>query len=173
MRIGHNDPAKYHEAKNCHHGAGSIHYMSLWEDFKTNWIFIHRGVLPPGTGIGNHFHDNCEEMYVIFDNAVRSTHNGNTAELKGGAMVPCCMGETHGMYNHTDKVTQFMNLGVAGLDGKYDGRNLEDSLKDAQPGPADKLPVRYIDRGKLILSVGPVHKGKGKLMFRRIWSRSA
>jgi len=170
MRIGHTDPAKYHEAKSCHNGAGAIYYMSLWDDFETNWMFIHRGVLPPKSGIGHHFHDNCEEMYVIFDNAARFTHNGNTAELKAGAMSPCCVGESHGIYNHTGNNTQFMNLGVAGPGGEYDCRNLDDSLENARPGPADKLPVRYIDRDELVISVGPVHAGKGKLEFRRIWS---
>jgi len=170
MLIGHTDPAKYHEARGCHEGAGAIYYMSLWDKFETNWMFIHRGFLPPKSGIGLHFHDNCEEMYVIFDNGVRSTHNNNTADLTGGSMVPCLTGESHGMYNHTDKITQFMNLGVAGLDGKYDCRNLNDSLENSIPGPSDKLPVRYIDSSKLELTSGLVHAGKGRLKFRRIWS---
>lgn len=169
MLIGHTDPAKYHEARGCHEGAGAIYYMSLWDKFETNWMFIHRGFLPPKSGIGLHFHDNCEEMYVIFDNGVRSTHN-NTADLTGGSMVPCLTGESHGMYNHTDKITQFMNLGVARLDGKYDCRNLNDSLENSIPGPSDKLPVRYIDSSKLELTSGLVHAGKGRLKFRRIWS---
>ncbi len=170
MRIGHTDPDKYHEARNCHHGAGSIRYMSLWDDFETPWMFIHRGVMPPGTGMGHHFHDNCEEMYIIFDNAVRSTHNANTADLTRGAMVPCCIGESHGMYNHTDHDTQFMNLGVAGADGRYDCRNLNDDLVDKRPGSADKIPVRYIHRDEFMIFGGPVHEGKGRLAFRRIWS---
>jgi len=170
MRIGHTDPDRFHESKNCHHGAGTIYYMSLWDEFETHWMFIHRGVMPPGTGIGHHFHDNCEEMYVILSNAARFTHNGNTADLTAGAMVPCCMGESHGIYNHTDYGTQYINLGVAGADGKYDCRNLNDSLEDALPGPTDRLPVRYIDLSKLMISGGPAHDGKGKLDFRRIWS---
>ncbi len=77
MDFGRNDTSKYFEAKNCHSGAGTIKLMSLWEKFETPWMFIHRGILPPKTGIGHHFHDRCEEMYVIFNGSSYFTHNGN------------------------------------------------------------------------------------------------
>jgi len=170
MRFGRNDPAKYSEAKHCHHGAGTLHYMSLCDDFETPWMFIHSGVLPPGSGIGHHFHDNCEEMYVIFDNAARFVYNGHATDLAGGAMGPCYAGDSHGIYNHTDRDTQWMNLGVGDLDGNYDNRDLNDNLDSVAPGPADKVPARYISRDELTLAGGPVHAGKGQLKFRRIWS---
>ena len=170
MRFGRNDTAEYHEAKHCHHGARTIYYMSLWDEFETPWMFIHRGVIPPGAGIGHHFHDNCEEMYVILDNAARFVHNGNAADMTAGAMVPCYAGDSHGLYNHTDSDTQFINLGVGDVDGRYDNRDLEDNLEGAVPGSTDMLPSDYIDRDRLTLAGGAVHGGKGQLKFRRIWS---
>ena len=82
MRIAHFDQSKLHDAKNCHSGAGILRYMGLLDsnDFETPWMFIHRGILMPKSGIGYHAHDNCEEMFVIFDNTARFTHNGSTGD---------------------------------------------------------------------------------------------
>ncbi len=174
MRIGRNDPKQYHESKNCHHGAGTICYMGLLDndDFKTNWSFIHRGILLPKGGIGNHAHDGFEEMYIIFDNAARFTHNGHTAELVGAVTVPCRMGESHGIYNHTDADTQFMNLGVAGPSGSYDCRDFEDDLINAEVGPEDNLPVGWLDKS-ILRYTGPAHGGKGEIGFREVWGHQA
>lgn len=170
MDFGRTDPSKFFEAKNCHSGAGTILLMSLWDKFETPWMFIHRGVLPPKSGIGHHFHDNCEEMYVIFNGSAQFTHNGNTAELSAGAMGPCFAGDSHGIYNHTDEVIQFINFGVGDKDGKYDNRDLGESLENMKLTTPDKIPHQFIDRNKLLEIDGTVHKGKGKLKFRRIWS---
>ena len=69
-RIAHTDPAKYRHSKRIHGGAeGGLNYMTLFRNktLETNLIFLHRGVLPPGGGIGHHFHYQMEEMFVIFD----------------------------------------------------------------------------------------------------------
>ena len=73
---------------------GHILIKGLWgEDaFETPWWFVHYAVLPPGGGIGHHRHDECEEMFTILDNAAQFTHNGRTAEVVGGATVPCRKG---------------------------------------------------------------------------------
>jgi mannose-6-phosphate isomerase-like protein (cupin superfamily) len=172
MDFGRTDPSKYFEAKNCHSGAGTIHFMSLWDKFETPWMFIHRGVFPPKTGIGHHFHDHCEEMYVIFNGSARFTHNGDTAELSAGAMGPCFAGDSHGIYNHTDENVQFMNLGVGDINGKYDNRELNDSLENALVTSPDKIPFQYIDI-KQLAEIEGAHQGKGKLKFRRIWSHES
>jgi mannose-6-phosphate isomerase-like protein (cupin superfamily) len=173
MDFGRNDPSKYFEAKNCHSGAGTIKLMSLWDKFDTTWMFIHRGVLPPKSGIGHHFHDNCEEMYVIFNGSALFTNNGYTGEFKSGAMVPCFAGESHGIHNHTDEDIQFINFGVGDENGKYDNRDLGESLEKNVPDSPDKIIMRYIDRGQLAEEIGSVHQGKGKLLFRRIWSHES
>ena len=181
MNFGRNDTSRYFEAKNCHSGAGTIKLMSLWEKFETPWMFIHRGILPPKTGIGHHFHDRCEEMYVIFNGSSYFTHNGNTAEFNAGAMAPCFAGDSHGIYNPTDQVIQFMNLGVGDENRKYDNRDLNESLDNALPSSPDKVPcdaiakaqIRYFDRNLLTEIEGKVHQGKGKLLFRRIWSHES
>jgi len=56
-RIAHNDPAKYHH-DSAHDGAGSLDFIALFgaSDLNTNLQFLHRGVIPPKSGIGEHFH---------------------------------------------------------------------------------------------------------------------
>ena len=143
MRIAHTDPNRYGQSTHVHGGAGTIRFLSLWNSdaFETPWLFVHRAELPPKTGIGYHAHDTCEEMFTILDNAARFMHNGNTAELNGPVAVPCRAGEAHGIYNHTNKPTQFMNFCVVSPGGSYDCRDFGENLVNAVPGPADKLPV--------------------------------
>ncbi len=69
-RIAHNDPSKYHVSPHVHGGAGELRYMGLFDasSLNTNLIFLHRGVLPPKSGIGHHYHNQMEEMFIVFDN---------------------------------------------------------------------------------------------------------
>ena len=47
--------------------------------------FLHRGEIPPGAGIGHHFHNTVEEMFVILDGEAQFTIDGRTATVKGPA----------------------------------------------------------------------------------------
>ena len=57
-RIVHTDPSTYRKATAVHGGAGALHYQRLLSRpaLNTNFLFLHRGVIPPGGGIGHHFH---------------------------------------------------------------------------------------------------------------------
>ena len=80
QRIVHTDPAKYRPSKAVHDGAGQLDFMALLDahSLDTNLYFLHRGVIQPKSGIGAHYHNQCEEMFVIFDclgpNANGATH---------------------------------------------------------------------------------------------------
>src|SRR5437879_4935391 len=84
QRIIHTDPAKYRPSKAVHDGAGTMQIGSLLESgsLDTNLYFVHRGVIPPKTGIGHHFHNRCEEMFIIFDGEAQFTIDGRTSQLK-------------------------------------------------------------------------------------------
>ena len=77
-----------------HDGAGTMNFGPLMTDktLSTNFIFLHRGVLHPGGGIGQHFHNHCEEMFVILDGEAEFTINGRTSLLKGTVGAPDRMG---------------------------------------------------------------------------------
>src|SRR5512138_3648133 len=94
QRIVHTDPASYRPAKAVHGGAGQLNYMSLLDSrsLDSNLYFLHRGVLLPKSGIGHHFHNQCEEMFVIFNGEAQFTIDGRTSLVKGPAGAPCRMG---------------------------------------------------------------------------------
>src|SRR5437879_13489853 len=76
-------------------------------------------------------------MSVIFDNRAQFTIDGRTAELTGPAAAPCRMGSSHGIYNPTDRPTQWMNIAVGTVRGRYDAFDLDDdrlgAAVDAKP----------------------------------------
>jgi hypothetical protein len=45
-----------------------MHYFAMFDEHSldTNLYFLHRGVIDPKSGIGHHFHNQCEEMFVHF-----------------------------------------------------------------------------------------------------------
>lgn len=149
QRIAHTDPSKYRIAKAAHGGIGQMEIMVLLDKdaLNTNLMFLHRGVLEPKSGIGHHFHNQCEEMFVIFDGEAQFTIDGRTSVLKGPAGALCRIGHSHAIYNATDKPIQWMNINVTAVKGVYDNFDLGD---DRSWGvPLDPIPVfitMHLDR---------------------------
>jgi mannose-6-phosphate isomerase-like protein (cupin superfamily) len=173
QRIAHTDPAKYTPSKAVHGGAGQIDYMFLFDahSLDTNLFFLHRGILEPKSGIGHHFHNQCEEMFVIFDGEAQFTIDGRTSVLKGPAGALCRMGHSHAIYNATDKPVQWMNINVSAVKGTYDAFNLGDDRRNV---PLDPIPVfmtMQLDRA-LLRPVNGVSGGKGTVKFRRVFDPS-
>jgi mannose-6-phosphate isomerase-like protein (cupin superfamily) len=133
-RIGHNDESRHRTTEGNHGGAGALRYASLLEgtDFSANLFFLHRGVLMPGGGIGHHFHNTVEEMYVIFDNEAEFTVDGRTSLLSGPVAAPCRLGHSHAIYNRSDRPTEWMNICVSVKRGTYDTFDLGDDRVDAE-----------------------------------------
>jgi mannose-6-phosphate isomerase-like protein (cupin superfamily) len=167
-RVVHTDPSKYRDAPRVHGGAGTLSYTGLLgpEDFNVNLIFLHRGVLQPKSGIGHHFHNQMEEMFVIFDNKAQFTIDGRTAEFTGPGGAPCRMGSSHGIYNPTDAPTQWMNIAVGSVRGRYDAFDMGD---DRVGVPLDPKPIfmnMKLDKS-LLKDVPGLHGGKGTVRYRR------
>lgn len=168
QRIAHTDPSQYRLSKAVHDGAGELNFMPLFDahSLDTNLLFLHRGVILPKSGIGAHFHNRCEEMFVIFDGEAQFTIDGRTSVLKGPAAAPCRMGHSHAIYNSTDKPVEWMNINVSAMKGTYDAFNLGDSRVDA---PLDRIPVFMslrFDRA-LLHPVDGMNGGKGAAQYRR------
>jgi mannose-6-phosphate isomerase-like protein (cupin superfamily) len=89
--------------------------------------FLHRGVIPAGSGIGHHFHNVVEEMFVILDGEAQFTIDGRTATVKGPAGVLCRTGHSHAIYNPGPAPVQWMNLNVSLVAGVYDNVDLGDT----------------------------------------------
>lgn len=172
-RIVHTDPAKYRAAKSVHGGAGQLDYMSLmdYHSLDTNLFFLHRGVIQPKSGIGAHFHNQCEEMFLIFDGEAQFTIDGRTSVLKGPAGAPVRMGHSHAIYNHTDKPVQWMNINVSAMKGTYDAFDLNDPRVDVQIDPIPVFMSMRLDRN-LLRPQTDLHGGKGAVISRRALSPS-
>ena len=121
QRIGHSDPAHRQHLVAVHDGAGSMDFGPILgaDALSTNLIFIHRGVIAPHSGIGEHYHNRCEEMFVILDGEAQFTIDGRTAVLRGPAGAPDRAGHAHGIYNASDRPVQWLNINV-GLTKIYD-----------------------------------------------------
>jgi mannose-6-phosphate isomerase-like protein (cupin superfamily) len=174
QRIAHTDPAKYTHHPSVHNGAGPMDYMPLFDgspraaqfNLGTNLFFLHRGVLPPGGGIGAHFHNQCEEMFVILDGEAQFTIDGRTSLLKGPAGAPARLGHSHAIYNASDKPVQWMNINIGLTQGFYDAFNLDDSRIGA---PLDTVPTfitMHLERSTL-RPVQNMDGGKGTVQYRR------
>lgn len=172
--ITHYDVTKTALIKAVHDGAGSMNFGPLMTDktLSTNLLFLHRGVLHAHSGIGQHFHNHCEEMFVIFDGEAEFTINGRTSLLKGTVGAPDRMGSSHAIYNPTNHDVEWMNINV-GTSKVYDAFNLGD---DRVGAPKDKIPqfvTMHLD--KALLKPTPVagvsrRRALGPSVFYTPWA---
>jgi mannose-6-phosphate isomerase-like protein (cupin superfamily) len=129
QRIAHTDPAAYRALPAVHGGAGSMSFAALLNRgaLTPEFNFLHRGVIPAGSGIGHHFHNVVEEMFVVLDGDAQFTIDGRTASVKGPAGVLCRAGHSHAIYNPGPAPVQWMNLNVSLVAGVYDNFDLGDT----------------------------------------------
>jgi mannose-6-phosphate isomerase-like protein (cupin superfamily) len=168
QRIAHTDQSKFRSSKGVHAGAGSLDYMALLDahSLDTNLFFLHRGVIEPKSGIGAHFHNQCEEMFVIFDGEAQFTIDGRTSLLQGPAGAPCRMGHSHAIYNPTDKPVQWMNINVSAMKGTYDAFDLGDARLNVPLDPIPTFMTMRLDRA-LLRPFEAMNGGKGISDYRR------
>ena len=159
-RIVHTDPATFRQSPAVHGGAGSMGFTSLLNRgaVTPEFNFLHRGVIPPGAGIGHHFHNVVEEMFVILDGEAQFTIDGRTATVKGPAGVICRAGHSHAIYNAGSTPVQWMNLNVSLNAGVYDAFDLGDTRAGAALDPVPTFMTMRLDR---TLLRAPGARGRG------------
>ena len=167
QRIGHHDPSTYRRSRS-HGSAGDMACQTLvpGSALATNFFFMHRCQIMPGGGVGHHFHNTTEEMFVIFDGEAEFTVDGRTAALKGTVGAPVRMGHSHAIYNPSDKPVEFMNINISAVKGKYDAFNLDDARVGAPKDPIPTFMTMRLDR-KLLRPMQNYHDGKGTVQYRR------
>jgi mannose-6-phosphate isomerase-like protein (cupin superfamily) len=168
QRIAHTDPSRYRPSSAVHGGPGQLNFFALFNGdvLDTNLWFLHRGVIQPKSGIGQHFHNYCEEMFVILDGEAQFTINGRTSTLKGPAGAPARMGSSHAIYNPTDAPVQWMNINVTAFRGVYDAFDLSDGRVGAPLDPVPQFMAMRLDTGRL-QQVESMQGGKGTVQYRR------
>jgi mannose-6-phosphate isomerase-like protein (cupin superfamily) len=167
-RIAHTDPSKYRPSPAVHGGAGKLDFTALldFHSLDTNLQFLHRGVIEPHSGVGHHFHNNCEEMFIILDGEAQFTIDGRTSLLQGPAGAPARMGHSHAIYNATGKPVQWTNINVSMLKGEYDNFDLNDKREDVSLDETPVFITMTLDRSQL-RNVNSFHGGKGTAQYRR------
>jgi mannose-6-phosphate isomerase-like protein (cupin superfamily)/heme-degrading monooxygenase HmoA len=167
-RVVHNDPAKYRQLSAVHAGAGQMKFAGLLgsQALATNLLYLHAGEIPDKAGIGQHFHHGIEEMYVIFDGEAEFTVNGRTSKIKGPAVVPCKMGNAHGIYNSSGKTLRWLNFAVSTTKGRGDNFDLGDDRVGAALDPIPQFVSGQLKREALRAAPAP-YAGNG-ILYRRI-----
>jgi mannose-6-phosphate isomerase-like protein (cupin superfamily) len=132
-----------------------------------NLNFVHRCQIMPGGGVGHHFHNTNEEMFVIFDGQAEFTIDGRTSVLSGTVGAPCRMGHSHAIYNPSDKPVEFMNINVASIKGHYDAFNLNDARVGAAKDPIPVFMNMKLDKA-MLRPMPAYHGGEGAAQYRRV-----
>ncbi|MBD0294181.1 MAG: cupin [Flavisolibacter sp.] len=168
-RVVHNDPSKYRQLSAVHAGAGQMKFTGLFgsQNLATNLLYLHAGEIPDKAGIGQHFHHTIEEMYVIFDGEAEFTVNGRTSKIKGPAVVPCKMGDAHGIYNSSGKTLRWLNFGVSTIKGRGDNFDLGDDRVGAALDPIPQFVSGQLKRESLKPN-STAYAGNG-ILYHRIF----
>jgi len=166
-RVVHTDTDAYRDLTSVHQGAGSMKFAQLLgaNALSTNFMFLHRGEIAPKSGIGQHFHHECEEMFVILDGEAEFTVDGRTSRIQGPAGVPDKMGSSHAIYNPTDKPLQWLNINV-GMHKRYDAFDLGDSRVGVPLDPVPQFVNFKLDKS-LLRPVEGRQGGTGTVQYRR------
>jgi mannose-6-phosphate isomerase-like protein (cupin superfamily) len=166
-RIGHTDPSKYTRSRS-HNSAGDMACELLVPPsaMDVNLNFMHRCEIMPGGGVGHHFHNTTEEMFIVFDGQAEFTIDGRTSVLQGTVGAPCRMGHSHAIYNPSDKPVEFMNINVAQIKGHYDAFNLNDARVGAAKDAIPTFMTMNLDK-KLLRPMANYHGGTGTVQYRR------
>jgi mannose-6-phosphate isomerase-like protein (cupin superfamily) len=140
QRVAHTDAAAFRKLTAVHAGAGTMAFAGLLPRgaVTPHFNFLHRGEIPAGSGIGHHFHNTAEEMFVILNGEAQFTVDGRTSVVKGPAAVVCKLGHAHAIYNHGTETLQWMNWQVGATPNVSDAFDLGDSRVGV---PLDPIPV--------------------------------
>jgi mannose-6-phosphate isomerase-like protein (cupin superfamily) len=170
QRIGHYDPSKMrHSAGTNNPGSFDLLRLLGPSSLSTMFQFIDLLVVAPHSGLGEHFHDNCEETFVSLEGPdAQFTINGRTSVLKTPAGVPDRMGSAHGFYNPSDQPLLWLDIGVEdSTKAAFDSFRLGD---DRVGVPLDPIPqfVNFHMDSALLKPVANMHGGTGTVLYRRL-----
>ena len=141
QRVVQANPGGYNTSNSVHQGSGPMAFGTVLGGGAVPGLgFIHRGRIPPGGGIGVHFHLSTEEMFVILNEAeAQFTINGRTSLLKTPVGVPVQLGNSHAVVNSSKTTLEWLNISV-NAQPAYAGGSID--LGDNRVGaPLDPIPT--------------------------------
>jgi mannose-6-phosphate isomerase-like protein (cupin superfamily) len=174
QRIGHYDPSLMTRRPGGHNGPGTMEVGNILQgsarggSLSTNFMMLQVGLINPRGGIAEHFHNDCEEMFIILEGpAPEFTVNGRTSAIPTPSGVSVRMGSSHAIYNPSpDKPILWMNVNVS-MNRVYDAYNLEDGRVSAT---LDRIPqfVNFRMDSRLLKPVVNMGGGTGSVLYRRL-----
>jgi len=174
--FGRNDSTMYKPAKQAHGGAGVLSYMQTTpgDAFSSNFIFLHRGIMKPKSGIGEHAHRRMEEMYFVLDHYAEFTVHGKTSVIPAVGMVLCPMGSSHGIYNPTDNPVEWMNFGVSNDNRQYDAVNFNNEGDDLVGRDLESPPpfTWAVLNSEMLRPVENLYGGRDTVFAREVWDKN-
>ena len=101
--------------ENSHEGKGVVDLYEIWggADFKSAVDFMDRVVVPPGSTIGFHKHDQNEEMYVVLEGQGLMTIEDEETIVSKGDMILNPAGGRHGLVNDSSKNIDILVIQVS------------------------------------------------------------
>ena len=170
QRIGHFDRAKLRLLPGAHDGAGTMHVMHLLDGkaLSTSFQFLDEAVIDPRSGLGEHFHDNCEEMFMAIEGPdAQYTIDSHTSVIQTPAGAPARMHSSHAFYNPSDQPILWLDWGIGNFSKAHDGFNVGDDRANA---PLEKIPqfVNFHMDPALLKPVDRMNGGAGTVMYRRL-----
>lgn len=87
-------------------GQIDIRYILSPEEMKEKAKMAAVVTLEPGCSIGDHGHENEEEIYYVIKGTVSYNDNGEEKILTAGDCCVCFSGENHGVSNNSDETAQ-------------------------------------------------------------------
>ncbi|MCW8349313.1 MULTISPECIES: cupin domain-containing protein [Vibrio] len=96
--------------KNSHGGDGSIDIYRAFrrKDFDGAWDFAIRVVMPAGSSMGEHRHEDDEEMYIILKGEGTMIIEGEEHKISSGDMIVNKRFGTHGLVNTSDQEIELL-----------------------------------------------------------------
>ena len=172
MRVRNYDTGPF-TARREQGGAGEVRMLDVLDrsDFETAFAFIEAGLLEPGAGVGLHLHERSEECLLVLDGALSVAHNEHFGVVEPPSVALCRAGDAHGIFNHTDRRTSFVGIGVAPEDGPFEAVQLHDDLTGREPDDGAFELVQRLD--PTLLTPRRAHLGLGEIRARRLFGIDA
>jgi len=107
------------QEEQAHGGQGRVRVSRplVSSDFVGPWHFVDYAVLPPGTSIGLHRHNQDEELYFILEGEGLMTVNDERCRVTKGDLILNPPGGIHGLVNDSDRDLHLLVIEV-GLEGQ-------------------------------------------------------